>query len=188
MKTPQKQIQPFDGLWRVNLSFAYWNVKLYKIMVQLKGREKKIARGNSVSCFSGAYFPNQIESECSDWSWPVQRKVRNLTFTVELDRLRVIRTNFFLLKNITYLKFKRFQSIRQTRVKLIWNYMKMSKCYFSQRPCEEHLRRLPQRNLKTIVVHSSNIMLTWRIWRTRQCRASIFGHHTEQRQVYKIKS
>ena len=109
------QIQPFDGLWRVNLSFAYWNVKLYKIMVQLKGREKKITRGNSVSCFSDAYFPNQIESECSDWSWPVQRKVRNLTFTVELDRLRVIRTNFFLLKNITYLKFKRFQSIRQTR-------------------------------------------------------------------------
>ena len=115
MKTPQKQIEPFDGLWRVNLSFAYWNVKLYKVMVQQRGRERKIARGNSVSCFSGVYFPNQIESECSDWSWPVQRKVRNLTFTVELDRLRVIRTNFFLLKNITYLKFKRFQSIRQTR-------------------------------------------------------------------------
>ena len=37
-------------------------------MVQLRGRKKKIARGNSVSYFSGAYFPNQIESECSDWS------------------------------------------------------------------------------------------------------------------------
>ena len=39
-----------------------------------------------------------------------------------------------------------------------------------------------KRNVRTMIVN------TWRIWRTRQCRAFIFGHHTKQQQVHKINS
>ena len=42
-----------------------------------------------------------------------------------------------------------------------------------------------ERNVKTMIVNST---LTWRIWQTCQCRTFIFGHHTEQLQVHKIKS
>ena len=42
-----------------------------------------------------------------------------------------------------------------------------------------------KRNVKTMIVNST---LTWQIWQTRQYRTFIFGHHTEQLQVHKIKS
>ena len=63
-----------------------------------------------------------------------------------------------------------------------------AQCYINQRRCEQHLRRLSQKKCQNHDRKQQQFTITWRIWRTRQCRAFIFGHHTEQQQVHKIKS
>ena len=62
-----------------------------------------------------------------------------------------------------------------------------AQCYINQRRWEQHLRRLSQKKCQNHDHKQQQFTLSWRIWGTRQCRAFIFGHHTEQ-QVYQIKS
>ena len=50
------------------------------------------------------------------------------------------------------------------------------------------LRRLSQKKCQNHDRKQQQFTLTRRIWRTRQCRAFIFGHHADQQQVHKIKS
>ena len=53
--------------------------------------------------------------------------------------------------------------------------------------CEQHLRRLPQKKCQNHDRKQQQFTLTWRIWRTRQCRAFIFGHHTSSETQRQIK-
>ena len=67
--------------------------------------------------------------------------------------------------------------------------MKMSKCYINHRPCEEHLRRLPPKKSQNHDRTQAAISCSRDESGERANVArSIFGHHTEQQQVYKIKS
>ena len=73
-----------------------------------------------------------------------------------------------------------------------WNWYlitwRWAQCSINQRRCEQHLRRLSQQKCQHHDRKQQQFTLTWRIWWTHQCRAFIFGHHTEQQQVHKIRS
>ena len=93
-----------------------------------------------------------------------------------------------MLKNISYLKFKRFYAPNPRKLNWYEIAWRWAQCYINQRHCEKHLRRLSQKKCQNHDHKQQQFTLTWRIWWTRQCRVFIFGHHTEQQQVQKIKS
>ena len=93
-----------------------------------------------------------------------------------------------MLKNISYLKFKRFYAPNPRKLNWYEIAWRWAQCYVNQRHCEKHLRRLSQKKCQNHDHKQQQFTLTWRIWWTRQCRVFIFGHHTEQQQVHKIKS
>ena len=136
--------------------------------------------------FSVANSSNQIKSECSDWS--IQWKVQIAWESFEQLFISSIASLCSKII-ITYLKFKRFLCAKPDETKRIWNCMKMSTVSFTS--ISNLVKNIyvssHKRNVITVIRNRSNSRSHGNSGERANCHRFIFGHHTEQQQVHKIK-